>query len=195
MSAFDLAPLRLALLSHALAECPGDPAAQAATELATALAAAGHKPTVITCHRAATEVAFEDGVRVVRVRRLPEAPLRARGFATPVTQTPFTFAALRAGRFGLAHAFSPADVMAALLWRRLGGGPVVFTCVEPPCRAALADRRQRLRMLTAAFEHSDVVTAASTAARDAIRRWIALDVAVLETHHQAAYESLYRAQM
>lgn len=134
---------------------------------------------------------IEDGVRVERVRQLPEALLRFRGFASPLSHLPFAVAALHKGDYDVAHAFSAVDAMAALRWRQWDGGPVVFTCVEPPARETLADGRQRLRMTSAAFSRSDVVTAATAETRDAIRRWLALEVEVIDPADAAGFVALY----
>jgi hypothetical protein len=162
------------------------------TELARGLAARGHQPTVIASHRGARRSSNEDGVRVLRIRRLPEAPLRARGFADGVVQIPSTVAALRGGNFDIGHSFSAVDAQAVLLWRRTAGAPAVFTCVEPPRRGNLADRRLRLWLVKQAFEFSDSVTATSGEAEAAIKRWLAAEVPTVVAGDVRAYESIYR---
>jgi hypothetical protein len=167
---------------------------KAAMTLATALAESGHEPTVITCHAGPMMTEIVENVRVQRVRRLPEAALRFRGFVTPLTQLPFTLTALRGSSFDVAHAFSEIDCWAALRWRRGGGGRVVFTPSQPPTRESLADRRQRLRLISHAFGQSDAVTAPDSAVRDAIERWVGLEVPVVGGADAPGYETIYRAQ-
>ena len=133
-----------------------------------------------------TEVVSHHGLRPA------EKVLRYRGFATPLTHVPFAVAALRRGGFDLAQAFSPQDAAAALLWRRSGGGPVVFSPADPPRRETLADRRLSLRLLERALEASEAVVALSDEHREAFSRWLALDVPVLEPDDAAGWERLYR---
>ncbi|MFL5883520.1 MAG: glycosyltransferase [Thermoleophilaceae bacterium] len=168
MTDADRAPLRIALVHHS----PGLETAQ----LARALLAVGHEADVVT------------------TRGLPAAEklLRYRGFATPLTQVPSTFAALARGHYDLAHAFSPQDALATLLWRRRGGGPVVFTPVEPPRRETLADRRLSLKLVRRALDESDAVVALTPEHRDAFSRWLALDVPVIEAPDAAGWDRLYR---
>ena len=91
------------------------------------------------------------------------------------------------------HAFTPTAAAAALLWRRRTGGRVVFTCVEVLDRAALADRRLRLRLLTDAVERSDALVAASEPARAALERWMAVDAPVLDPADAEGHARLYAA--
>jgi len=161
---------RVALLAH------GD-GAPLADELARALRAAGHDAAL------------------VRVRALPEAPLRLRGFTGPLTHLPFALLALRRGGYDVAHAFSAPDAAAALAWRRLGGGAVVFTCAEELRRERLSDARLRLALLQAALEDSDALAVATEAGRAALRRWMALDAPVLEPRDAAGHEALYAAAL
>jgi len=93
---------------------------------------------------------------------------------------PSGVAALRGGSFHVAQAFSPQDATAALLWRRLGGGPVVFSPAEPLRRETMADRRLSLRLLERAIEDSDAVVAPTEESRAALWRWLSLDVPLLE---------------
>jgi hypothetical protein len=159
--------------------------------LAGGLREAGHQPTVITCHAAPGETGSVEGIRVARVRRLPEAALRFRGFVTPLTQLPFTLAALERETFDVAHAFTEIDAWASVRWREQGGGAAIFTCVEPPTRETLADRRQRRNLVTQAFWESDAVAAANSKVRDEVERWLSLDVPILDPGDAAGYVELY----
>ena len=100
--------------------------------------------------------------------------------------------ALIRGHYDVAHAFSPSDALTALTWRRLGGGPVVFTCTESLDRDGLADRRLRLWVLEHAVQDADALVAATEESRAALARWLALDVAVIKSGDAAGYERLYR---
>jgi hypothetical protein len=141
--------------------------------LAEALRAGGAEPVVLTA----------------RPLRIPEGVLRRRGFERPLSHVPRLLAELVRGDFDVVHALSPADAAAARGWRRVRGGPVVFTCVKPPDRESVSNRRLTLRLLAAAVEDSDAVLAADEAVRSAMSRWLAVDAPVLEP---AAHVSLYR---
>ena len=163
--------MRVALLAA------GDPdAAPVAEAVRAALAEAGHAATVVGARPWAPA----------------EAALRRRGFTAALTTVPATVAALRRGRFEVAHAFSATDALAARAWRRAGGGPVVCTCVEVLDRGRLADRRQRARLLAASLEDSDALATASEDARAALWRWMAIEAPVAAPDDVAAHEALYR---
>jgi Glycosyltransferase Family 4 len=154
-----------------------DPAtAPLAGALAAALRGAGHAVTVVASPSLAA----------------PEALLLRRGFTESLTCVPFAARALGRGDFDVAHAFTPPGVLGALLWRRFGGGAVVFTCAETLARARLADRRLRLRTLAAAVERSDAVVAPDEASRTALLRWMAVDAPVLGSGDAGAHVRLYR---
>jgi len=161
-------PLRVALLDHGHDHL--------VAELAGALRDAGHRPSVLS----------------VPPWRVPEALLRKRGFTGPLTPLPVTLAALSRGGYDVAHAFSAPDAAAALAWRRLVRRPVVFTCPEVLGREHVADRRLRLELLSRAVGDSDAVTAPSSASRDALWRWLAVDATLLEPSDAAGHERLYR---
>lgn len=180
--------LRVALLLHSYGD--PSPADAIVAALASALSGLGHEPAVLAVHRGPTTTTTANGVRVVRYRRLPEAPLRVRGFTGPLTQLPWGIRAL--GGFDLAHAFTPVDAWVAQRWRRRGGGPVVYTASEPLTRDRLADARMRLDHVRAAVEDSDSVTAASEEARAALRRWLAVDAPLLAPADGAEHVAVYR---
>jgi hypothetical protein len=163
-------PLRVALLH------PADGAAGYVEELATALREDGHEARPLPSRPALGA----------------EALLRVRGFAGPLTQVPYGLAAVLRGDFDVAHAFSVMDAQAAQIWRRLTGGPAVFTSVEPLGREQLADRRLRLWLVRRAIEDSDAVIAGSDEARSAMQRWLATDAPVLAPGDASGHERLYR---
>ena len=121
-----------------------------------------------------------------------ERLLRARGFTPGLTRVPAALAALARGDFHVVHAFTPLDAVAALAWRRRKARPVVFTCVEPLAREAMADRRLRLWSLRRALEESDALLAADAAVRASLERWAAIDAPVIDSRDGAAHERLYR---
>ena len=170
MTSGDGDPLRIALLHD------GSAGGDQAHELAAALRAAGHHPHLLSASPAGPT----------------QALLRRRGFTGRLTPVPFGVAALLRGGFDVAHAFSPADALTALVWRRLVGRPAVFTCAEPLQRDGLADRRLRLWVLQHAVGDSDAVIAATEEAQAALARWMALDAPVIESRDAAGYERLYR---
>jgi hypothetical protein len=174
VTAEDREPLRIALVHQS----PGSGDA-AVRELETSLRAAGHGVEVLTARSAASV-------------RLPDKVLRYRGFATPLAPVPFAVMALRRGRFDVAHAFSPQDALAARMWRRLGGGRVVFSPPEPLRRETLADRRLSLRLLEGAIEDSDAFVVLTEPGRESVMRWLALDVPLIEPGDAAGWESIYR---
>lgn len=184
-------PLRVALLHHGSGS-PGGTEDLVHT-LASALRDAGHHSCVLTTHRHATEHSVEDGVEVVRARRLPEAPLRRRGFTGPVTHLPAIVRVLLSGSYSVAHAFSPPDALAAHIWRGWGGGPVVFTPAEPIERRRLADRRLRLWLLQRAVEDGDAVIAPTADARSGLWRWLAVDAPVIDPSDVRGHIRTYRS--
>lgn len=128
-------------------------------------------------------------------RTLADDALRRRGFATPLAGIPAVTFRLLLGDYEVAHALSITGAAAALAWRRLAARPVVFTAVEPVTRATLADRRLRLRLVRQAFEAPDAVAAGGPAAQAAARRWLAIDLPVIELDDAASYLELYRAML
>lgn len=165
--------MRVALLDH------GYPS-EYVRELALALTAAGLEVVVVAARRGPSERFEDKGVAVVAVRRLPEAPLRLRGFERPLTHLPSLVAELVRGSYDVVHAFSAVDAAAARCWRRLRGGPVVFTPTAPPGRDTVSNRRLRLRLLADAVELSDAVTAPDESVRDATWRWLAVEPRVVD---------------
>ena len=150
-------------------------------ELADSLRAAGHRAEILT-----------PGPGGLRSLPVGEKALRFRGFADPLTHLPSAVVALRRGGFDVAHAFSPQDAMAALAWRRLGGGPVVFSTAEPVGRESLADARLSFRMVQRALSDSDAVVALSEESRAAMWRWLAIEVPLIEPRDASGWERLYR---
>jgi glycosyl transferase family 4 len=167
-------PLRVALLGG-----DRDAAGADVSELAGALRDAGHRSTLLPS---------------AEVPAL-EAILRVRGFTGPLTPMPSLVSQLLAGEFDIAHAFSPPAALAALAWRRLTGGPVVFTWTEPVAREQLADKRLRLWLIRRATEDSDALVTPDEALRDELWRWLALEPTVIASGDATGHEHLYRGVM
>ncbi len=162
-------------------------------DLAAALRDRGHRPTVLTAHRALSRrPTSEEEIPVLDVARLPESPLRRRGFTGPLTQIPLILRALLSARHDVVHSFSAPDALAARLWRRRCGRPILFTCTETLSRDRLADRRLRLRLLSSAVEDSDAVLVPTDEAAAALWRWLAVEAPVVDPCDGAAHERLYR---
>lgn len=192
MTPGDRRPLRIALLLHTCASPPDSAESQQVRELASALRDAGHRPHVLSSHRRWAQRTVEDGVPVLRTMRPPDALLRVRGLAGPLTQVPLGVAALTGPSFHLAHAFSAPDALTALTWRRLTGGPALFTCIDVLERKRLADRRLRQWLLQRAVEDTDALIAANETSRAALSRWMAIDAVVIESRDAVGHERLYR---
>lgn len=188
-------PLRVALLHHSYGSPPAPGPERLLHELAVALREAGQHPCVLSSHPAPTRRSVEDEIPVLRSRRLPDAPLRRRKVAGPLTHLPVTLRALAGGSYDVAHSFSPSDALPALAWRRLAGRPAIFTCADTLRRQRLADRRLRRWLLSHAVEESDAVIAPSEESRAALWRWLAVDATLLRPDDAAGHEHLYRELM
>jgi hypothetical protein len=143
-------------------------------ELVLALADAGHSADVI-------------GARWT----LPDAPLRLRKIGERPGRLPGSYLALRSGGYDVAHAFTPQDAVAAVLWSRLVRAPAVFTACEPLGRATLADRRLRLTLLRLALERSAAVLAPDADVAESLRRWMAVAPRVIPPGSAADHVALY----
>lgn len=185
-------PLQVALVHHSYGSPPAPGPEELVHALASALGAAGHRPHVLSAHSAPTRRSVEGGIPVLRSRRPPDELLRRRGFAGPLTHLPATARALLRGRYDLAHAFSPEDTLAALVWARLVQRPAVFGAADPPRRERLADRRLRLPVLRRALEDADAVIAPSEESRLGLLSWLAVEAPQLDPSDALAHEQLYR---
>jgi len=188
----DRESLRVALLYHSYGSPPAPGAERVVYDLATALRDAGHRPFVLSSRPGRTRRSLEDDVPVVRTGRLPEAALRWRGFVGPLTHIPLAAWTLVREPHDVAHAFSPADALLALLGRRMTGKPAIFTSPDTLDRGQLADRRLRLWLLARAGEDTDAVTALTEESQAALWRWLAVDAALIEPRDAGAHERLYR---
>lgn len=173
--------MRVALLDHSYG------AASLARPLALALTAAGHQAEVLTAGPRSGR-AVEDGVTVVRVRPLPDSPLRLRKIGDRPGRMPAALAALARGRYDVAHAFTPQDAAVATRCP----GPAVFTCPEALTRAVLADRRRRLALWRRAVEGTGAVVAPDPDVAASLRRWLAVQARPIEPGSAEGHLALYR---
>lgn len=152
-----------------------------ARELADGLRDRGHDVTLQTSHRGARTATTEDGVRVVRVRRLPgEERLRRRLFEEHLTHLPAAYRELVGHRPDVAHALYPTDALVAIRARdRAAGAPVVHSYMGIPHRVGLANRRGRKEIVLRAAREADAVVALSRTAADGFARWLGVDARVI----------------
>lgn len=148
-------------------------------ELSRALLARGHEPVVLTSHRGRPSRTVEGGLTIVRVPRPPDGRMRRRANEDHLTHVPLSYAALRTGRFDVAHAWFVSDAVAAARWRRVTGRPAVFSYMGIPDRVGLVEVRRRLALTQRAVRECDAVVALSRHARDAFARWLGVEVPVI----------------
>ena len=141
-------------------------------DLATGLAGA-HDVTIVTS--GTPSVSFEEGVRVIRLRRPPGGRLDRRLFEPHVALLPFTYLTLRRERFDLVQALQPGDAVAAIRT----GTPTIFSHMGIPHRAAIANRRGRMRLTLEAVRGAAACTALSEHAREAFHWWLGVEAHVI----------------
>lgn len=144
-------------------------------DLGSGLAARGHDVRLLTCHGGATTRTREDGMEVVRHRRLPDGRLLRRRFEEHLTHVPLSWLSLRSDAADVVHAFHHTDAQAAIR----SGRPAVYSYLGVPHRAGLSNRRFRLGLVMAAIERSAVTLALSEAAAREFRRWLGVDPRVI----------------
>jgi glycosyltransferase involved in cell wall biosynthesis len=148
-------------------------------ELADGLMRHGVTPTLITSHPGGLSRRTEDGLAVLRLPRPPQGPLLRRGYEQYLTHVPLSYAALRLGRFDLAHAMYPTDALAAARWRAKTGRPALLSYLGIPDRAGLDERRGHRELTRRAIEHTDRVVALSRYAAAAFRDSFDYDAPVI----------------
>lgn len=148
-------------------------------ELSSGLIAAGHRPTVITSHPGAPGRGVEEGVPVVRVPRPPEGRLRRREFEDFMTHVPLSYAALRALRPDVAHAWFTTDGLAAARYKKATGRPAVHSYMGIPDHAGLMWKRRRLQITLDVMRDTDVTVALSEHVASEFRRWLGYDPPVI----------------
>lgn len=147
-------------------------------DLSVTLAARGHEVTLLTAHAGATLTSVEEGVRVVRSRRLPE-PRPLRWYEHHLVDAPHVLRRLALERYDVVHAFFAVDAWAALKVRRFGGPPVAFSFHGIPVRRYLVGRRYRAELLRRVAAESDATTVLSGAAAERFRRYLLVEPEVL----------------
>ena len=140
------------------------------------------------------------GHRVVTLRprsAVLDALLRPRKLGDDLGRVPAAVAGLMHARCDVAHAFCPADGLAAAVWSAHGGGAAVVTVAEVPRREELAGRRLRMATLRRALDGSAAVVATGPEVRDGLERWLGVRARVIPSEPvdaaAAAYAELYRA--
>jgi glycosyltransferase involved in cell wall biosynthesis len=149
-----------------------------AHDLGATLAARGHEVTLVTTHSGGRAEAIEDGIRVVRARRVPELP-GSNWYDEYIGAVPAVFAELARGDYELAHALYPTDAWTARLARRFGGPPYVLSVHGIVNREYLVRRRYRLDMFKAAASDAAAVSALSPAAVEPLLRYALADPLIL----------------
>jgi glycosyltransferase involved in cell wall biosynthesis len=149
-----------------------------AHDLGATLAARGHDVTLLTTHSGPRSAAVEDGMRVVRGRRVPQLP-GMNWYDEYIGAVPSTLRELTRGGFDLAHALYPTDAWTARLARRFGGPPYVFSVHGIVNRPYLVRRRYRLEQFKSAADDAAAVSALSEAGAQPLRRYALADPVIL----------------
>jgi glycosyltransferase involved in cell wall biosynthesis len=147
-------------------------------DLGATLAERGHEVTLLTTHPGRTSRADEDGILVIRDRRLPQPPTLGLHEDWLGTVPAVAWRVLR-GRFDLVHAFHLSSAWAALRARRAGGPPVAFSFHGTPTREHLVARRYRLEMMQSVVAEAAATSVLSKAAAELFRRYLLREPHVL----------------
>ena len=131
-----------------------------------------HDVTIVTS--GTPGVTVEEGVRVVRLRHPPfEERMQRRMYEPHVSLLPFTQRALKG--FDVVVGLQPGDAVAGIR----AGAPTVLAHMGIPHRAAIANRRMRLRLTEEAVRGARACTALSQHAAGAFRRWLGVEAHVI----------------
>jgi phosphatidyl-myo-inositol alpha-mannosyltransferase len=147
-------------------------------DLGQSLALRGHEVAVLTTHHGPSSSSTEDGVRIVRARRPPQAPERMR-LEFFVTNAPQMLGRLLRGKFDVVHSFSVADGWAAVNARRFGAPPVIHSLHGLPGPASLQSRRGRTTMVRTIGRKAAATSVLSEAAAGNSRRYLGIDPLIL----------------
>jgi glycosyltransferase involved in cell wall biosynthesis len=120
---------------------------------------------LITSHRGLPRRSTEDGVRITRHPRPPEALVPRRWRQPHLTHVPLAYLTLVGGSFDIAHALYPTDALAAMRWSRKRDRPAVFSAMGIPPRGIAGHRLATVRR---ALEEPAATIALSRAAATAI---------------------------
>ena len=149
-----------------------------AHDLGATLADRGHEVTLVTTHAGRRAEAIEDGIRVVRARRVPQLP-GMNWYDEYVGAIPAVFTELVRGDYEVAHALYPTDAWTARLARRFGGPPYVMAVHGILNREYLVRRRYRLEMFKVAAADAAAVSALSEAGAEPLRRYALAEPLIL----------------
>ena len=144
-------------------------------EVSRGLIALGHSPRVVTSHRGLPGTGEEEGVPVLRVPRPPDGQLRRRFMEDHTTHVPFSYLALRAGGYDVAHAWFTTDGAAAARWRRETGRPAVHSYMGIPDHTGLMWRRRRAQYTVRAIAETYATVALGEYAAEQFRHWLGHD--------------------
>jgi glycosyltransferase involved in cell wall biosynthesis len=150
-----------------------------AHELATGLAARGHRPVVVTTRRGRPLRSVQEGVEVVALPRPPGRMLYRRRFENHLPHVPPAYAALERRRPDVAQALHPTDGLAAARYGRRTGRPSILSYMGIAEPGVLASRKLRMRITTAAARGVDAVVVLSRAAARAFEREIGVHARVI----------------
>jgi glycosyltransferase involved in cell wall biosynthesis len=148
-------------------------------ELASGLSARGHSPLVLTSHRGMPRRDVVDGLAVLRVPRALDGRLQRRFFEDHLTHLPASYAALRLGRYEIAHAWFVTDALVAARWSARTGRPAIHSYMGIPDHRGLMWKRRRLQITLDAVAGCAATVALSHAAAAEFRRWLGEDVVVI----------------
>ena len=172
-------PLRVALLNPYFWPEVRRGSERVIRDLSNGLVAAGHEPLLITGTHGRSSRSLENGLLVIRNRRLPDGIVRRAGYGEPVGQVPGAALALARSSPELAHAFYSSDALAALEWARLRSRPFVFSAMGLPLESLIRAKRLRLWAWRRIVARADAVVVLSAAAQTAIA-WLCADPVVIE---------------
>jgi len=147
-------------------------------DLGIVLAGRGHDVTVLTTHPGPFSADSEDGIRVVRSRRLPQPPTLGL-HEDWLGNVPTLAWHLLRGNFDLAHAFHLSSAWTAVQVHRAGGPPVAFNFQGMPTREHLVARRYRLEMLQTVVASGAASCMISEAAAELFRRYLLREPEIL----------------
>lgn len=116
---------------------------------------------------------------ILRLPRPPQGRLLRRRYEPYLTDVPLTYAALRLGRYDVAHALHTTDTLAALGWKRRSRAPAILSFMGIPDRPGLRAARRRLELMQSAIRGCDAVVALSQYAADAFRYWLGYEARVI----------------
>lgn len=149
-------------------------------ELSMGLIARGHSPLVVTGHAGLPQRGVEEGVPVLRVPRGPENRLDRREFEHYLTHMPAAYAALRLGRYDVAHAWYVTDGVVAARWRERTGRPAVFSYLGIPDHLGLMLKRRRLDLVLKAVAGCDVTVSLGHYVAAQFERWLGIETPVIQ---------------